>query len=80
MPAISAPVAVGAKTRRSAKSAPAVNNVKVSEIDALKQENAKLKVDLEAANARKDEILIITADVTKRLDAVIAAIRTIVKN
>ncbi len=76
----SAPVAESAKSKRVSKSALAEKSAKTSEVDALKQENARLKVDLEAANARRDEIMLVTADVTKRLDAVIAAIRSIVKN
>ncbi len=75
-----APLAEGATSKRASKNELPGDGVKTREIDALKQENARLKIDLEAANARRDEIMLITADVTKRLDAVIAAIRSMVKN
>lgn len=65
------------KTKRGATSTAAQNASE--DVEALKQENARLKGELEAAHARNSEIVAVTADVTKRLDAVIAAIRSIVK-
>ncbi len=64
----------------AAKSKTKKNGTGRSELDALKEENAALKAQLAAANARVDYLLSVTKDVTARLDAVIALIRGLVKS
>ncbi|MDX2265112.1 MAG: hypothetical protein NW215_09095 [Hyphomicrobiales bacterium] len=78
-PKASAKLADGALGDRSPKRVQA-KSAEASELQTLRAENADLKQQLQAALARQDAILFVTADVMKRLDAVIASIRSMVKH
>lgn len=75
--ATSAPVT--ARKTRAASVAGKPKAKAVSELDALRAENAELKAKLAAAEGRVAHLLSLTQDVTAKLDDAIALIRGLVR-